>query len=292
LPLKQDVLGNTGTFLWVIMGGVGLVLLIACANVANLLLVRTESRQRELALRAALGATRSRVASQLLRESVVLGVLGGICGFGLACAALRLVAAFPPIGLPRIEEIAISPRVLYFTVGITLLTNFLFGLIPALRYSDVTAGALEGAHVAGLSRDRHRARNFLVTTQIALAVVLLICAGLMIRTFRGLSYVDPGFVRPPSFRRFALQFLIPMSPMMGASLGSSSKFRTNSLRFPVFPQSPLQVPFRWIKTLGLITCSPKTALTSRDQLLHSGIWCSLRPDTSRLWAYPSLPVGI
>ena len=204
LSLKQDVLGNTGTFLWVIMGGVGLVLLIACANVANLLLVRTESRQRELALRAALGATRSRVASQLLRESVVLGVLGGICGFGLACAALRLVAAFPPIGLPRIEEIAISPRVLYFTVGITLLTNFLFGLIPALRYSDVTAGALEGAHVAGLSRDRHRARNFLVTTQIALAVVLLICAGLMIRTFRGLSYVDPGFVRPAELQTFRI----------------------------------------------------------------------------------------
>ena len=204
LPLKEDVLGNTGTFLWVIMGGVGLVLLIACANVANLLLVRTESRQRELALRAALGASRGRIAGQLLRESIILGLLGGICGFGLACAALRLVAAFPPIGLPRIEEIAISPRVLYFTVGITLLTNFLFGLIPALRCSDVPAGALETAHVAGLSRDRHRTRNFLVTTQIALAVILLICAGLMIRTFLGLSHVDLGFIRPAELQTFRI----------------------------------------------------------------------------------------
>ena len=204
LPLKQHVLGNTGTFLWVIMAAVALVLLIACANVANLLLVRTDSRQRELALRTALGASRGRIVGQLLRESIILGLLGGICGFGLACAALRLVAAFPPIGLPRIEEIAISPRVLYFTVGITLLTNFLFGLIPALRYSDVPVGALETAHVAGLSRDRHRARNFLVTTQIALAVILLICAVLMIRTFRGLSHVDPGFVRPAELQTFRI----------------------------------------------------------------------------------------
>ena len=204
LPLKEDVVGNTVTFLWVVMGGVGMVLLIACANVANLLLVRTESRQRELALRAALGASRGRIAGQLLRESTILGLLGGICGFGLACAALRLVAAFPPIGLPRIDEIGISPDVLYFTLGITLLTSLLFGLLPALRHFDVPAGALETAHVLGLSRERHRARNFLVTTQIALAVILLICAGLMIRTFRGLSHVNPGFVRPAELQTFRI----------------------------------------------------------------------------------------
>ncbi len=119
LPLKQEVVGNDGRILWVVMGGIGIVLLIACANVANLWLVRTEGRQRELALRAALGASRRRIAVQLLRESVLIGLVGSIFGFGLACAALRLLAAFPPTGLPRISDIGINSSVLYFTLGIS-----------------------------------------------------------------------------------------------------------------------------------------------------------------------------
>ena len=204
LPLKQEVVGNVGRFLWVIMGGIGIVLLIACANVANLLLVRTEGRQRELALRAALGASRGRIAAQLLRESALIGLLGSIFGFGLACVALRMLAAFPPTGLPRIGEIGINSSVFYFTLGLTLVTGLLFGLIPALKYSRLGAGVLESGRVLGLSRERHRARNLLVTTQIALAVVLLICAGLMIRTFRVLTHVHPGFVRPAELQTFRI----------------------------------------------------------------------------------------
>jgi len=204
LPLKQEVVGNFGTLLWVLMGSIGIVLLIACANVANLLLVRTEGRQRELALRAALGASRQRIAVQLLRESAMIGLLGGLFGFGLACAALRLLAAFPPSGLPRISDIEINSSVLYFTLGITLVTSLFFGLIPALKYSGVSASVAEGGRVLGLSRERHRARNLLVITQIALAVVLLICAGLMVRTFRVLTRVNPGFVRPAELQTFRI----------------------------------------------------------------------------------------
>jgi predicted permease len=209
LPLKQDVVGNIGTLLWVVMGGIAMVLLIACANVANLLLVRTESRQHELAIRAALGASRRRIAVQLLRESVILGLLGNIFGLGFACAALRLLAAFPPAGLPRVSDIGINSSVLCFSFGITVFTSLLFGLIPALKYSRIRASILESGRVLGLSRERHRARNLLVTMQIALAVILLICAGLMIRTFRVLTHINPGFERPAELQTFRIA--IPQS---------------------------------------------------------------------------------
>jgi predicted permease len=208
-PLKEEVVSNVSTLLWVVMSGVGIVLLIACANVANLLLVRTEGRQHELALRAALGATRRRIAFQLLQESLTIGVLGSLAGFALAYAGLRFLVAFSPAGLPRLDEISINSRVLYFTFGITLFTSLLFGLIPALKYSGVRAGILETGRILGPSRERHRARNFLVTTQIALAVVLLICAGLMIRTFLVLTHVNPGFVRPSELQTFRIA--IPIS---------------------------------------------------------------------------------
>jgi predicted permease len=204
LPLKQEVVGNLGTILWVLMGSVGMVLLIACANVANLLLVRTEGRQRELALRAALGASRRRIAVQLLRESAVIGLLGSIFGLGLAYAALCFLAAFPPSGLPRFSDITIDWPILFFALGITLFTSLLCGLIPALKHSGVRASIAESARILGASRERHRARNLLVTGQVALAVVLLICAGLMIRTFRTLTHIDSGFARPAELQTFRI----------------------------------------------------------------------------------------
>jgi putative ABC transport system permease protein len=203
-PLKEEVVGNVGTLLWVVMSGVGIVLLIACANVANLLLVRTEGRQHELALRVALGATRRRIGVQLLQESLMIGVLGSIIGLALAYIALQLVVAFAPVGLPRISDISISVRVLYLTCGLTLFTSLLFGVTPAFKYSAVRAGVLETGRILGPNRERHRARNFLVTTQIALATVLLICAGLMIRTFVGLTHVNPGFVGPGKLQTFRI----------------------------------------------------------------------------------------
>jgi predicted permease len=203
-PLKKEVVGNVGTLLWVVLSGVGIVLLIACANVASLLLVRTEGRQHELAVRAALGATRRRIGIQLLQESLTIGLLGSIVGLALAYVGLQLLVAFAPVELPRISDISISSRVLYFICGLTLFTSLLFGVTPAFKYSAVRAGILETGRVLGLNRERHRARNFLVTTQIALATILLICAGLMIRTFVGLTHVNPGFVRPGELQTFRI----------------------------------------------------------------------------------------
>jgi putative ABC transport system permease protein len=194
-PLKQDVVGQLGKVLWVLMGSIGVVLLIACANVANLLLVRAEGRQQELAIRVALGADSSQIAAELLAESVFLGMLGGVAGLGLAYAALRLLAAIAPAYLPRLEYITIDLPVLLFTLAVSLVAGLLFGLIPVLKYaSPRVAGTLRGGgRTLSQSKERHRARNTLVVLQTALAVVLLIGSGLMIRTFQALRHVRPGF---------------------------------------------------------------------------------------------------
>jgi len=203
LPLKERVVGNVGSFLWVIMGGVGSVLLIACANVANLFLVRTEGRRHELALRAALGASRRRIAVQLFRESILIALFGGACGLVLAWFALHLVVAFAPAGLPRVTDIGIGPPVFYFAVGVTLFTSMLLGVIPILKHG-ATASLSEGGRVLGTTRERRRVRSLLVTMQVALALVLLICSGLMIRTFRALAHVNPGFARPAELQTFRI----------------------------------------------------------------------------------------
>ena len=204
LPLKQDVIGNIDTMLWVLMGGIGMVLLIVCANVANLLLLRTETRRNELEVRIALGASSHRIALQLLNESAVLGALGGACGLGIAWVALRLLVAFAPSGLPRVGNIGLDPPAVYFALGVALLSTLLFGLIPVLKYSRTRSALAEGGRTLGLSRERHRARNVLVTVQVALALVLLVCSGLMLRTFAKLTRVQPGFTRPAELQTFRI----------------------------------------------------------------------------------------
>jgi predicted permease len=197
-PLKNEIVGDTGTALWVAMGTLGMVLLIACANVANLLLVRTEGRQQELGIRAALGAGRGRIVRALLVESFLLGLLGGVAGLGLAYGGLRLLVAIGPANLPRLGEISIDPWVVAFALGASLLSGLFFGLAPAWRYAGVRpATALHsGGRTASQSRDRHHARDVLMVVQVALALVLLISAGLMIRTFQALRSVQPGFRHP------------------------------------------------------------------------------------------------
>jgi putative ABC transport system permease protein len=197
-PLKQEVVGDIGPTLWVLMGTIGLVLLIACANVANLLLVRAESRQQELAIRAALGAGWGRIAREMLMESLTLGVLGGALGLGLAYAALRVLIAKGPQTLPRLSEIGIDPLVLAFTLVVSLFAGFFFGLIPAIKYAgpQVALTLRGGGRTMSHGRERHRARNMLVVVQVALALVLLIGSGLMIRTFQALRSVQPGFSHP------------------------------------------------------------------------------------------------
>jgi putative ABC transport system permease protein len=198
LSLKDDLVGDVRTVLWVLMGTIGLVLLIACANVANLLLGRAESRQQELAIRAALGAGSARIARELLLESITLGILGGVVGLGLAFGALRLLVALAPGNLPRLHDITLDVPVLLFTLGLSVVAGLLFGAIPVFKYAGAQPGlALRGGgRSATASRERHRARNTLVIAQVALALVLLVGSGLMIRTFQALRDVHPGFMRP------------------------------------------------------------------------------------------------
>jgi putative ABC transport system permease protein len=196
--LKDDVVGDAGKTLWVLMATVGIVLLVACANVANLLLVRAEGRQQELAIRAALGAGRLRIAGELLVESVALGALGGALGVGFAWAALRALVALAPARLPRIDEVSIDLPVLLFTLALSLAAGVLFGLIPVYKYAGLRPGIAlrEGGRTSSGGRERHRARGALVIAQVAMALVLLVSSGLMIRTLQALRHVQPGFTAP------------------------------------------------------------------------------------------------
>jgi predicted permease len=204
--LKKDVVGDVGNVLWVLMGSIAIVLLVACANVANLLLVRVEGRRQELAIRSALGAGRKSITTGLLVESLTLGVAGSLIGLALAYGALRILVAAAPTGLPRLHEIGIDVPVLLFTLGLALFVSFVIGMIPVIKYSGVTAstGLREGGRALSQSRERHRARKILVVVQVALALVLLICSGLMIRTFRALAHVSPGFSDPASLEAFSI----------------------------------------------------------------------------------------
>ncbi len=197
-PFKQDLVGDVGSVLWVLMGTIVLVLLIACANVANLLLVRVEGRQQELAVRVALGASWGRIARELLLESVTLGLAGGVIGLGIASGLLRLLVFLAPANLPRLDAIALDPAALLFTLVTSVLAGVLLGLIPAVKYAapHVATGLRSSSRSSSASRERHRARNGLVVVQVALALVLLVGSGLMIRSFRALRDVQPGFARP------------------------------------------------------------------------------------------------
>jgi predicted permease len=215
-PLKEEVVGGVTDVLWVVMATIGLVMLIACANVANLLLVRAEVRQRELAVRAALGAGRGRIVRGLLVESMLLGLMGGALGVGLAYAGLRLLLAIGPANLPRLGEISLDSRTFAFTAVLSLVSSVLFGLVPALKYTGPRMTATLGSFGRGasVSRERHRVRNVLVVAQVAIALVLLVSAGLMIRTFQSIQTVEPGFTQPEHLQ--ILRLFIPGSAVPDA----------------------------------------------------------------------------
>ncbi len=205
-PLKQDVVGNVGRTLWVLMGTIAIVLLMACANVANLLLVRADTRQREFAIRAALGAPWTRVARQILVEGLTLALLGGALGVGLAYGGLRVLLAIGPANLPRLAEISVDTVVLGFALAISLLSALLFALLPMLkcarpRFADAIG---IGGRGANLTRERQRSQQTLVAAQVAMALMLLVSAGLMIRSFQALRQVDPGFNQPQLVQTFSI----------------------------------------------------------------------------------------
>jgi predicted permease len=193
--LGEMVVGNVRSALLVLLGSVGFMLLIACANVAHMLLARATARQKEMALRAALGATRARIVRQLLTESVLLALMGGAAGLVLASAVLRVLVAIGPSGLHRLDTAALDGRVLAATMAVSLLTGILFGLAPALQASrrDLTGCLREGERSGTAGLARQRLRRLLMGSELALSLVLLVGAGLMIRTFVALRAVDPGF---------------------------------------------------------------------------------------------------
>ena len=205
IPLKQDVVGDIQPTLLVLLAAVGFVLLIACVNVANLLLARSTGRTREFAIRSALGATRGRVIRQLLTESILLALSGGGLGLVLASWGLKGALAVLPEALPRAEEVHLDGRVLLFMLAVSVLAGILFGLAPALKNSqrDLQETLKEGGR--GSSGPRHRAQRVFVVVEMALAVVLLAGAGLMIRSLSKLWSVDPGF-DPHNVLTFDLSF--------------------------------------------------------------------------------------
>jgi putative ABC transport system permease protein len=195
VPLHEQLVGDTRTPLLVLLGAIAFVLLIACANVANLLLVRSAARQKEVAVRIALGASQFRLFRQLLTESLLLAALGGALGLLLAFFSLDLLVGFSPVRIPRIEEVSIDGRVLGFLSVIVLLTGLVFGTLSAFRLSerDLREALKEGTGRATGGRSRQRLRSALVVTEIALSLVLLVGMGLMLRSFLKLRAVDPGF---------------------------------------------------------------------------------------------------
>ncbi len=326
IPLKHAAVGNVGNVLWVLLGTAGIVLLIAAANVANLSLVRAEARDRELAVRTALGASRGKLALQFVLESTTLGVVGGILGLGIAYGVLRSLVAMAPANLPRLHEISLDATAICFTAVISILTGFCVGLLPILRNRDfsLVKGLKEGGRGAGSGKERHRARNGLVVVQMALALVLLVGSGLMIRSFQALRNVDPGFRDPESVLTLRITIpaaevgdLVEMAAMheqvarnIGDLPGVTSVALTSSVTMgignsndPVFveglPLAENQMPplrrFKWI--------GPGYFETMRNPVLagHDFTWddIRLRPPVTivtenfarEYWGEPSLALG-
>src|SRR5829696_474742 len=258
-PLIDDLVGDVGKSLWVVMATIGIVLLIACANIANLLLVRTEGRAQELAVRAALGAGRGRLAREMLVESLLLGLLGGVGALGLAVAALKLILRTTPARLPRLELIGIDATSMAFTLVLSVSAGLAFGAIPVLKRRGVRlAEALRaGGRNASAGRDRNVTRNTLTIVQVALAVVLLIGSGLMIRTFQSMRDVQPGFTDPGTLQ--TLQIAIPRD------------VAPDETRLRVVQQNLVNalMGIPGVSSVGLINGLPMTGFESQDPIFAS-----------------------
>jgi predicted permease len=193
VTLKSRTVGDVAQSLWILLASVGLVLLVACANVANLFLVRSEARQREIAVREALGAGRRGVRRFFLSESLLLALCGAVIGIGIAYAAVKLLVAYGPATLPRLDEVRVDYVVIAFTVTLAFLSSLLFGTYPLIRHRNLSPALQETGRGNTVSRSRNRLRHLLMGTQMALACVLVIGAGLMVRSFQALRDVDPNF---------------------------------------------------------------------------------------------------
>jgi len=209
IPLKEEVVENVENVLWVLLASTILVLLVACANVANLLMVRVESRHHEFAIRYAIGGARQGISADILLESSLLGLVGSMIGLVLALGAMRVIVGLGATNIPRIRDISITPSVLLFTIAIAVIASLLIACVPILKSTSphLISDLREGGRGVGEGRRGQGTRKALVTLQVALSVVLLICSGLMIRTFRAMMNVSPGFTSPETVQTFG--FYIP-----------------------------------------------------------------------------------
>ena len=244
VPLQEMIVGNVKSALLVLWGSVGLVLLIACANIANLLLTRATSRAREIAVRATLGAGRSRIVRQLLSETAVLGLLGGVSGIALAYWGVHGLSSLLPASVPRANEIGVDRFVLGFALLLSAIASCAFGLAPALfvANSNLQASLREGGGRSGESAGRRRARNFLAAGEIAVAAVLLVAAGLLLRSFAKLTSTSPGFdvqhvmkasVSLPRFQYATPQQWIAFSDELLARVQAEPGMRDSSMAVPL-----------------------------------------------------------
>ena len=250
VPLVESIVGNVRMAVLVLLGSVTLVLLIACANVANLLLTRATGRQKEVAVRTALGASWQRLVRQLLTESLLLGLMGGAAGLIVAYAALQVVRNINPGNIPRLNDISLDGTVLLFTFGLSVATGLLFGLVPALRAARVDllasmkAGGRNTQGEGGFGSSRLRARGLLVVAEVAIALMLLVGAGLLVRSFVRLQGVSPGFEpggvitmrvgstgRQLQNRDEAIAFYRPLSEALAAVPGVTTRGAVSALPF-------------------------------------------------------------
>jgi predicted permease len=270
--LKDIFVRDLGDVLTVMTGTIALLLLIACANVANLQLVRTDGRARELAIRAAVGAGWARLAGSVLLESVVLALAGGLAGLALAAAALPTLLAFAAPNLPTVLRISIDPRVVAFALALSVGVGLLFGLIPAAKYAAPRLVAVLGAagRSPGISRERQRVRTALVVAQVAIALVLLVGSGLMIRTYAALSTVDPGFTEPEHLQAVGISIPEALEPDSKRVMGVQHEIQDRLAAIPGVDSAA------YISSLPLDNGSAWFALLLEDKVLRPGQSPALR----------------
>jgi predicted permease len=239
--MKEDIIGDVREPLWILLGTVGMVLLIACGNVANLCLVRAEARQREMAIRAALGSSRAALVRRQLVEALLLSALGTVLGVAVAAAALPALLRLAPDTIPRLDQVRVDAWVLLFAAGAAMLSALLFGLVPAIRYTRpaILAALRHGGRSATDHPGRQRGRQVLVVVQTAMALVLLVGSGLMARSFARLIAIDPGFVpdnvltfrvalpataypKPPDAARFTEQLVARLRELPGVETAGAA----------------------------------------------------------------------
>jgi len=286
-PLQAMIVGNVKSALFILMAAVGLVLLIACANIANLLLTRATSRAREIAVRATLGAGRARIVRQLLSETAVLGLLGGVAGIALAYWGVQVLVALIPPGVPIVNTIRVDSFVLIFALALSMIASIVFGLTPAflVANSDLQVSLREGGARSGESSGGRRARNVLAAGEIALAMMLLVAAGLLLRSFAKLTAVNPGFdvqhvvtaeVALPRFQYTTPQQWIQFSDELLTQLHAEPGLKDCALSVPA--------PIAWGNiNLGfeIIGKPPATASTAR-----TADYVSVSPDYFRTMGIP------